>query len=407
MSDATTQLRPAPRIGRSEAPALRIEVAATSAQLERLRLPWEALLRQSPSDTIFLTWEWVSSWWKHLHADHQLHVISVWDGEELVAIAPLIRRRPILGRLFPFRSLGFMGAGGVGSEYLDVIVTRAREEEAVAALVGRLREERLVLELNYVRPTASIPRLVSSLRGRGWRFVAEQTAISPFIDLSGHTWESYLGSLGSEHRYQFRRKLRNLERRFQVELVRVHDDRDRGAALKVLVDLHQLRWAGRGGSNALHAPPLLAFHEEFSRHALERGWLRLYLLRLDGLPAAALYGFRYRDTFLFYQSGFDPTYSSHSVGMVLMGLAIREALQEGASEFDLLRGEEAYKAHWARGSRRMLRWEIYPPGWRGSLCRELRRLRRSRRQAPVGGQATGNARDWRRGLEAGRVPGAT
>ena len=82
-------------------------------------------------------------------------------------------------------------------------------------------------------------------------------------------------------------------------------------------------------------------------------------------------------------------------------------LQIVAFVFDLLRGEEAYKAHWARGSRRMLRWEIYPPGWRGSLCRELRRLRRSRRQAPVGGQATGNARDWRRGLEAGRVPGAT
>jgi CelD/BcsL family acetyltransferase involved in cellulose biosynthesis len=388
-------------------PALRIEIAATSEELDRLRGPWEVLLRQSPSDTIFLTWEWASAWWRHLHADHQLHVISVWDGEVPVAIAPLIRRRRDLGRLFPFRTLGFIGSGGVGSEYLDVIVQRGREEEGVAALAGRLRREGLVLELNYVRPTASIPWIVSSLRGRGWRFVAEQTAVAPFIDLSGHTWESYLGSLGSEHRYQFRRKLRNLERRFQVELVRVHDDRDRGAALKVLVDLHRLRWTGRGGSNALHAPALVAFHEEFSCRALERGWLRLFMLRLDGLPAAALYGFRYGDAFLFYQSGFDPAYSSHSVGLVLMGLAIREALAEGAREFDLLRGEEAYKAHWARGSRRMLRWEVYPPGWRGSLSRELRRFRRSGRQAPGDERAPGDARDWRRRLEAGGVPGAS
>jgi len=54
--------------------------------------------------------------------------------------------------------------------------------------------------------------------------------------------------------------------------------------------------------------------------ALARDWLRLFVLRFDGKPAASLYGFRYNGVFYFYQSGFDPVYGKHSVGLVTMAL---------------------------------------------------------------------------------------
>jgi CelD/BcsL family acetyltransferase involved in cellulose biosynthesis len=69
-----------------------------------------------------------------------------------------------------------------------------------------------------------------------------------------------------------------------------------------------------------------------------------------------------------------------------MGLAIRGAIEEGATEFDLLHGAEAYKFHWARHTRRLGRMTAYPPGLRGTwLLRaadtraEARRLWRKRR----------------------------
>ena len=49
----------------------------------------------------------------------------------------------------------------------------------------------------------------------------------------------------------------------------------------------------------------LQFHAEFSQLALERGWLRLFVLRLDGEPAAATYSFCYRGHFYYYQAGLD------------------------------------------------------------------------------------------------------
>src|SRR2546425_205209 len=106
-----------------------------------------------------------------------------------------------------------------------------------------------------------------------------------------------------------------------------------GEALALLVALHNMRWRDRGPSDAFNAPDLLSFHDEVSQLALDRGWLRLFTLTIDGRSAASVYGFCYDHTFYFFQSGFDPAFSKQSVGLLSMGLAIRSAIESGAAEF--------------------------------------------------------------------------
>jgi CelD/BcsL family acetyltransferase involved in cellulose biosynthesis len=93
-----------------------------------------------------------------------------------------------------------------------------------------------------------------------------------------------------------------------------------------------------------------------------------------------LYGFLYRRTFYFYQSGFEATYDKHSVGLLTMGLAIQSAIEEGAEEYDLLHGSEAYKSHWSRDSRELGRLEVYPPRSLGWICRSSVELERAARR---------------------------
>src|SRR6185503_3136994 len=122
-----------------------------------------------------------------------------------------------------------------------------------------------------------------------------------------------------------------------------------------------LRRSSRGGSDAFHTPALLSFHDEMTRLALQKDWLRLFTLWLDDEPAASLYGFRYKSVFYFYQTGFDPRFNEFSVGLVTMGLAIKSALEEGAEQYDLLHGAERYKFHWASETRELGQLEFYPP----------------------------------------------
>src|SRR4029450_11568470 len=61
-------------------------------------------------------------------------------------------------------------------------------------------------------------------------------------------------------------------------------------ALAAFLALHGRRWEGRGGSTAFYSEALREFHEAWTRVALGRGWLRFFLMRLDGRPVGAISG---------------------------------------------------------------------------------------------------------------------
>src|SRR5256712_11042 len=338
-----------------------IETIEDAAGFEKLRDEWDALLETSASNCFFLTWEWLYPWWKHLSGDRTLRIVTLRSGGELVAIAPLASRPRRLARLVPFQSLEFIGADKVCSDYLDLIIKRGREPEALDMLAEHLSREMLMIEMANVRRNSLAAELTAELERYGWSPSEETIGVCPFTTLTGHSWQSYLASLGSEHRYNFRRRLKNIGKIARVRFEEARSPAQAQHMLEALVALHNMRWRDRGGSDAFDTPDLIAFHEEVTQLALDRGWLKLYLLTLDDRPAAALYGFNYHATFYFMQAGLDPAYREPKVGMLAMGLAIKHAIDEGMDECDMLRGDEGYKFHWARERRELGRLELYPP----------------------------------------------
>lgn len=371
-----------------------VERIEDPASFHALRDAWDDLLVESPADCLFLTWEWLSTWWKHLAGHRRLRLLLVRCNGNLVAIAPLARRPPAWHRLLPFPALEFLGTGTVGSDYLDVIVRRGREAEALTALAEAIARSQLPLELGHVKRAASFAAaLAGRLRQEHWTMNKTPMTVCPVVSLTGHTWETYLASLGAAHRYNFKRRLRNLSRSFEVRLELIQTDQGRREALGTLAALHAKRWQRKGGSEAFGTAALRSFYDEMSRLALERGWLRLFVLRLSGTPVAVLHGYRYGRTFYFYQTAFDPAFGSYSVGLVTMGLTIRYAIEEGAAEYDLLQGAEPYKFQWAHGARDRDRLELFPSGLRGTVYRDVAAAsRRIRRLA--GGVSAGTTASW-------------
>ncbi|MBI1735028.1 MAG: glycosyl transferase family 1, partial [Candidatus Rokubacteria bacterium] len=72
-----------------EAPGvLHVEPITTVEEFRVLRDAWNALLAQSRADCVFLTWEWLFTWWKYFSPGRELAILAVRDGAELVALAP-------------------------------------------------------------------------------------------------------------------------------------------------------------------------------------------------------------------------------------------------------------------------------------------------------------------------------
>jgi CelD/BcsL family acetyltransferase involved in cellulose biosynthesis len=360
-----------------------VEIIHDVPSFAKLRSEWNRLLSSSRADCLFLTWEWLYTWWRHLSGDRQLHLITVRDGDHLIAIAPCaVSPRFRFGH--PLETLEFLGAGFVGSDYLDFIVERGSEEIAQAAFRDYLGNAGYALRWTNVGPNSFAAGLAACLAKRQWGTVDAQINVCPYLPLSGLTWDTYLAGLGAEHRYNFRRKWQRVNRDFRVRWGAARAGAETREAIDIAIALHNRRWSERGQSDAFHLPDLVTFHREFAPLAADLGWLRLYTLRLDDHPAASLYGFLYRGKFYFYQSGFDTVYAKHSVGLLAMGLSIQEALAENATEFDLLHGNETYKSHWARAVRALTRLELYPSHALGRLSGSTVELIRSARRMASG-----------------------
>jgi CelD/BcsL family acetyltransferase involved in cellulose biosynthesis len=356
--------------------ARHLTVVEDPARFAAIREEWTELLQNSDADNLFLTWEWLHTWWRHLGAGRKLSIVMLRSGRKLLALAPLIERPRQIWSLQLWPSLEFLGGGDVGSDYLDVIVRRGAEHDARTAFAREWHQRALMLHLPRTsNERSTVLQVMADLRRRGWTPRVARTDLCPFIPLAGETWSSYLQTLGASHRSNFRRRLRNLERSFRVDFSQAATEPERQAAFAALTALHGRRWRARGGSTAFHSERLVRFHDDLTRLLLDRGWLRLFVLSLDGTPVAALYGVLYRRKFYFYQSGFDPSFARHSVGLVAMGLSIEHAIRDGAIEYDLLHGTEPYKFLWAQHTRGLTGLELYPPDMRGSLGRTVMSLR--------------------------------
>ena len=349
---------------------VRCVVVDSAWAFSALRSEWSSLLRASASASPFLTWEWLHTWWTHLRGSSQLRMVAVRAGTELIAVAPF---RMTTGTAY-LPCLDMLATGDAGSDYLDVIVRRGREAEALLAIEQFVRSQRTTIRLTHLGPSAVANDLADRLDARGWTRTTTAGGTCPYIPLAGQTWDSYLATLGSSHRANVRRRIRALEQKFDVRFERVTGEAQRREALDKLVQYHENRFVD--GGSAFSSEPLRAFHDEVTRRALDRGWLRMFVLRLDGAAVAVMYGFLYNGTFYFFQHGFDEQYQQHSIGLVLMALSIRAAIDEGAGEFDKLWGVEPYKFLWARHTRELRNIILFPSRVGGHLHRGLFHARR-------------------------------
>lgn len=349
---------------------LSVTIIEDPSLFSHLSEEWAELLSDSDADCLFLTREWLEIWWRYFSTGRTLALMTVRRHSRLIGLAPLFSMRNRFGGVMPYRSLQFLGTGLVGSDYLDVVMRRGEETAVSRSMAEFVHRRGPVMTLSHLHAKGALTAgVVQELEQTGWTVLRRVIDVCPHIPLKGHTWESYLAGLGSQHRYNFNRRLKNLHKLGTLTFDVVEKEDQRQEALQTLIDLHNLRWDERGGSQTLRSPVIQAFHDSFSRAALERGWLRLFTLRLDARPVGALYGFLYGRRFYFYQSGFDPAYRQHSVGLVTMGLAIKSAVAEGVEDYDLLHGSETYKALWASESHELVRLQLFPPSVGGILCR--------------------------------------
>jgi CelD/BcsL family acetyltransferase involved in cellulose biosynthesis len=337
---------------------MRIEAHFESGGFAALKPEWNDLVQQSCFDTLFLTWEWQSTWWRHLGEGSLLLLGFRQDDGRLVGLAPLFLAPGDGGH-----SVLFLNGCRDVSDYLDLIIEPGQEDAVYEALLEYLEADEASWDLvdfcNLPQDSQTFVRFRELAQDRGYQTLVEVEDVCPIISLPP-TWDDYLMSLDKKQRHEVRRKLRKADGEAETRFVIVGPDDDVPSAMEAFIDLHA---KSAPEKDKFMEPRMQRFFRDVAQQLQGQGWLQLTFIEMDGQKAATLLNFDYGDAILVYNSGYDPTQFRHlSPGIVVTARCIEHAIALGRAKFDFLRGDEIYKYRFGASDTEVRRLLIAKPG---------------------------------------------
>jgi CelD/BcsL family acetyltransferase involved in cellulose biosynthesis len=329
-----------------------IEAVTTAGQFDALAPAWADLLAASPRRSVFLSHEWLASWWiTHPSPGSALCVLVARDDDGISALAPLVRvRRRYLGvpvSMIEFLSMSMFAdhpAAVTGS--LDWIVNQdpARAIGAFLDHLSSVRDSWHALRLHPVpSDSPSIPILREECSRRGWTLVRRHVLDNAVITCGGD-WDRFYGSLTGDFRRTLRRRAEYLATLGAPAYTRI-DAMETGAMFRRLLDIERRSWKWEKGVS-LNSAAFGDFFAEFARRAAARGWLRAWVLSLSGEDIAYELCVACDGELHCLKKSYDARYAEAFPGGLLERHIYEEAFREGLTRIHTLWGDAAHKLLW-------------------------------------------------------------
>lgn len=346
-----------------------VRVVRQTDELESLSEVWDLLMQRSGDDgSIFLTPEWVSTWWKHFGAGKKLNVLLIEKDGTVIGLVPLMLYKTGAG---PLTCCLLETIGSVNRNAVGLFAPESRDE-AIAALFDYLEEElatrSLAVNLTLVPEDSqfvSLLRRECARHSSGLLVEERVTALAPYLSLPA-TWDECFGSLRGTRRRTLRRELRSLDRAHNFEFRECTDD-DLDSRLRQFFDLHQDRWRSVNISGVFSDSRMKEFYADIARTFLRKKWLHFSFLDIDDRMATGEFCFAYNGVLYYFTVARDVRYAKHGIGHIHTMYLIQDAIASQLKEVDFLKGGEPYKLCWTDSYREYLQVLITSRGLRRSL----------------------------------------
>jgi CelD/BcsL family acetyltransferase involved in cellulose biosynthesis len=353
-----------PGCGNLVADKLTVQTIADYSKFLGLEPIWNRLVKLSGADHPFLTHEWVRVWWNCFGADASLRIILVKAGAEPVAIAPFMLTHD---RKYGFKMRRLRLIHNDHTPKCGFIMT-GDTKEIYGAIWNRLLEEKEQWDfIEFPQMSAE-----SETREQLEHLAAENGFItgivlsnnSPYVRLTG-SWESYTKHLRKHHRSNINNRLNRLQKLGPVNLELVSSQEELSEALEEGYRLEAAAWKGDEGTAIDSSAELREFYTTFARVAADRGWLRLYFLKVDGKRIAFDYCICYQNKLYSLKIGYDPEFASYSPCNLLKYLMMREVFELGLAEKHFLGTDDKWKLDWAQHTQQHCCLYVFSPDLRG------------------------------------------
>jgi CelD/BcsL family acetyltransferase involved in cellulose biosynthesis len=331
---------------------LSIDAVTTAREFSALAPAWNGMLSASGRPSLYMTHEWLASWWAtHATPGRELFVLVARDEEGIAAVAPLMKlTRRYMG--VPVRMIEFLSMSMYADHPAAVTGTLdwlVRREPAVAigAFLDTIVRERDSWDALRLHPLPSdspfLPLAVEESRRRNLTTLREHVLDNAVIECAGG-WDRFYGSLTGDFRRTLRRRGDNLASLGTSEYRRI-DGMENGAMFKRLLEVERRSWKWEKGVS-LNSAAYGDFFAEFARRAAARGWLRTWVLSLRGEDIAYELCASFEGELHCLKKSYDGRYREVFPGGLLERHIYEEAFREGLKRIHTLWGDAAHKLRW-------------------------------------------------------------
>jgi CelD/BcsL family acetyltransferase involved in cellulose biosynthesis len=344
---------------------IRIDIIDSINKFQDLESDWNELLSQSKADNIFLRWEWLFCWWQVFGQNSRLHILLIRENDKLIGIGPFYIRNEVFFKLIPVGIVDFIGSQHVGSDYLDLICIKGKEELITNAILKCLVDNKFSEFISFAhinKDSKTIKYIEGYAKNNHLNLYLYKQTKCPYIDLPS-SWEAFLDSLSKNKKknlkyYWNRFFKKNQQSRFVV----MNKNNYSEDYFDKLVELNKKRMVDKKIKNlsgTFFNEDFQLFHRKVIPHLLDNNLLDLVFLESDGKLIGVKYNFRYKNKVYSYQVGMESDAAKDRIGSIIICNSIQEGIKNKLSEYDFLQGTESYKYYWTKKERLNVSYYIY------------------------------------------------
>lgn len=327
----------------------RFEILEDPKAFLELKAGWECLCNELADHvTVFASHTWYQSWWACYSAMARLHLFTMWQGDKLVGIAPLMWKKSSLHGL-PVRTVGFIQNNQ--ALHNDFIVVPEFRTFFLQELVKSLFEQSSHWDVIYFRNISPVSINYKSLaeildaEGRSWKQISNPID-SPYLIPSG-SWSDYLAGRTRKTRKNLKHIRNKIYSAGKVSVKNIRTWEEFLSCKEDMFDVAQQSWSERIG-DSLGSPLNRDFFEALAFSAAAKGWLSIWALYLDNKMIAVEFHLKAYGREHAMRGHYHPEFASLSPGTYLEMTILEHVFQEQESVriYDLCGSFDSYKRKW-------------------------------------------------------------
>lgn len=353
---------------------MRVEHITDSGRFAESKSEWNSLRPSPEASSPALTHEWFSVWLQAFGRDAKLEVVALLDKdaaaagrERLVGAAPMqVVRSTYRGiRCTQLRFLynrhaprcSFLMRDGYGEQtrfLLDEVLNLPGWDIAIL--------ENIPHDSYLYKSCADrdVFRKRSTLLRR--------TMSSPFLRIEG-TWETFFDSRPRNLKRSLRSKEKKLLKTGEMKIEHCTDATSSASIMPELIALGDRSWKARGGRAIGSQPESRQFYSLLAEAFGRQGQVSIWLLRINGVPAAFEFHLVREKLVQALRAEFDEKYRDLGVGSILDKEIVKSLFESGFKEYDMGGESDFYKLRWTEETRQHSELLVFRDSLVGRLLR--------------------------------------